>query len=77
MCDDPLDFANQCRPLMLACLLLYFAGRLVFHGTGFVQSYYTQKEETKPYIEWFIKDRFWKWLGYLESCLAQNNGGKG
>jgi len=49
----------------------------VFHGRGFTESYYTQKEETQPYIDWFKKERFAKWMGTLERCLAANNGGHG
>ena len=30
---------------------------LVFHGKGFVKSYYEQQEETKPYIQWFVDER--------------------
>merc|ERR1711893_115829 len=52
-------------------------GRLVFHGRGFVESYYTQKEETKPYIEWFKRERIEKWLAVLEKNLKANNGGNG
>ena len=55
-----------------------FSGRLVFHGRGFLESYYTQKEETKPYIEWFVKERLGsRWLAHLETVLAANDGGKG
>ena len=57
--------------------ILVILGRLVFHGKGFVDSYYNQIEETQPYIDWFIKDRLDKWLGYLEKALAYNNGGNG
>ena len=58
---------------------LYFhQGRLVFHGKGFIESYYKQKEETKPYIAWFTRDRLGpRWLAHLEAALAQNNGGQG
>jgi len=52
-------------------------GRLVFHGTGFVKSYYDQKEETKPYIEWFKKERIEKWLNVFEKVLNANNDGRG
>ncbi|XP_064633372.1 glutathione S-transferase P 2-like [Lineus longissimus] len=52
-------------------------GRLVFHGVGFVKSYYDQVEETKPYIAWFKKERFAKWLGLFERNLAANHGGTG
>lgn len=52
-------------------------GRLVFHGRNFVESYFTQKQETKPYIAWFVKDRLPKWLAHFEKTLAANSGGKG
>ncbi len=59
-------------------LLISHLGRLVFHGKGFVLSYYKQKEETKPYIAWFTEERFGpKWLTHFEAALAQNNGGHG
>ncbi len=52
-------------------------GRLVFHGRGFIESYYTQKEETQPYIDWFLDGRLQKWLSHFETILAANNGGNG
>lgn len=52
-------------------------GRLVFHGKAHTASYFTQQEETKPYIEWFAKERIPKYLKYFESVLKHNNGGQG
>jgi len=52
-------------------------GRLVFHGAGFIKSYFDQQEETKPYIEWFKKERLENWLTGFERTLAANDGGKG
>jgi hypothetical protein len=58
-------------------IILLIIGRLVFHGRGFIESYYTQKKETQPYIDWFKKERFAKWMGTLERCLAANKGDHG
>ena len=49
----------------------------MFHGKGFVKSYYEQQEETKPYIQWFIDERLEKWLLRLEACLRVNRNGTG
>ena len=49
----------------------------MFHGKGFILSYYKQIEETKPYIEWFKKERIEKWLSHFERILLENNGGDG
>ncbi len=47
-------------------------GRLVFHARCFTESYYTQKEETQPNIDWFKKDRLTRFLPYLEHVLVFN-----
>ncbi|CAG2239709.1 glutathione S-transferase-like isoform X1 [Mytilus edulis] len=52
-------------------------GRLAFHGINPTASYFTQVEETKPYIERFAAERIPKYLSYFESVLKYNNGGKG
>ncbi|KAK3610950.1 hypothetical protein CHS0354_038999 [Potamilus streckersoni] len=51
-------------------------GRLAFHGMNHTASYYTQKEETKPYIERFVKDRLPRFLKHFETLLVAKNGGK-
>lgn len=55
----------------------YFVGRLAFHGKHWVGSYHDQKEETQPYIDWFVKERLPKWLKHFELVLKNNNGGNG
>lgn len=52
-------------------------GRLAFHGKHPQASYFTQEEETKPYIERFAAERIPKYLDYFESVLKYNKGGKG
>merc|ERR1712150_224617 len=52
-------------------------GRLAFHGRNPVESYYTQKEETAPYITRFVAERLPRWLTYFERILKENNGGQG
>ncbi|XP_013395749.1 glutathione S-transferase [Lingula anatina] len=55
-------------------------GRLAFHGRNHTESYYTQKEETQTYIDFFVKNRLPKWLRNLEHLLNANygkHGGKG
>ncbi|KAL3846871.1 hypothetical protein ACJMK2_017824 [Sinanodonta woodiana] len=52
-------------------------GRLAFHGMNHTASYYTQMEETKPYIERFVKDRLPRFLKHFETTLVANNAGKG
>jgi hypothetical protein len=61
-----------------ACCHDYIAeGRLAFHGIYPVGSYSIQKEETQPYIDRFVDERFPRWMKYFERVLASNNGGKG
>ncbi|XP_035669728.1 glutathione S-transferase P-like isoform X2 [Branchiostoma floridae] len=52
-------------------------GRLAFHGRNPVESYYTQKEETQPYIDRFVATRLPRWLTHLETALKANNDGQG
>jgi len=52
-------------------------GRLAFHGKDFLASYYTQMEETKPYIKKFVDTRLPRFLSYFEKVLQFNNGGDG
>ncbi|KAI8521308.1 hypothetical protein Bbelb_010620 [Branchiostoma belcheri] len=52
-------------------------GRLAFHGRNNVESYYTQKEETQPYIDRFVATRLPRWLAHLETALKANKGGQG
>ncbi|XP_062578138.1 glutathione S-transferase P-like [Saccostrea cucullata] len=52
-------------------------GRLAFHGKHWVGSYHDQKEETQPYIDWFVKERLPKWLKHFEAVLKFNKGGQG
>ncbi|CAH1246668.1 GSTP1 [Branchiostoma lanceolatum] len=52
-------------------------GRLAFHGRNNVESYYTQKEETQPYIDRFLATRLSRWLTCLETALKANKGGQG
>ena len=52
-------------------------GRLAFHGKDFLASYYTQMEETKPYIKRFVETRLPRYLSYFEKVLVFNNGGDG
>ncbi|KAK7110297.1 glutathione S-transferase P 1-like isoform X2 [Littorina saxatilis] len=52
-------------------------GRLSFHGKEWASSYLEQVEETKPYQEYFIKERMPKFLQHFEKALTANNGGKG
>lgn len=52
-------------------------GRLAFHAKHWVGSYHDQKEETQPYIDWFVKERLPKWLKHFELVLKNNNGGNG
>ncbi|CAM9876603.1 unnamed protein product [Lampetra planeri] len=52
-------------------------GRLAFHGKDFHASYFTQQEETKPYIEKFVKERLLRFLGHFEATLKANDGGQG
>lgn len=63
--------------LSITCHDYIAEGRLAFHGIDPTASYSTQKEETKPYLERFIKTRMPRWLTYFERALKFNNDGKG
>ncbi|PVD30114.1 hypothetical protein C0Q70_09376 [Pomacea canaliculata] len=52
-------------------------GRLAFHGKNWTASYFAQVEETKPYIEFFTKERLPNFLRHFENVLKANNGGHG
>lgn len=52
-------------------------GRNSFHGINLIASYFTQQEETKPYIERFVKDRIPRYLKHFEQVLSLNNNGQG
>jgi len=52
-------------------------GRLAFHGIYPTGSYFTQKEETQPYIDRFLESRLKRWLSYFERVLTSNDGGNG
>ncbi|KAL8574738.1 hypothetical protein ACOMHN_023942 [Nucella lapillus] len=52
-------------------------GRLAFHGVKWTASYFDQKEGTKPYKDFFVKERMPKFLGHFEKALAGNKGGSG
>lgn len=52
-------------------------GRLAFHGKKWAGSYLDQVEETKPYIEYFTKERMPVFLKHFEKALAANRGGQG
>ena len=52
-------------------------GRLAFHGKNWSASYFDQKEETKPYLDFFVNERMPKFLQHFEQVLAANDGGKG
>ncbi|XP_064614289.1 glutathione S-transferase P 2-like [Liolophura sinensis] len=52
-------------------------GRLCFHGVNWQASYFTQQEETKPYIKHFTTNRIPNFLNHFETALSRNDGGKG
>lgn len=60
----------------LTCHDYIAEGRLAFHGIHPVGSYKSQKEETQPYIDRFLENRYPRWLKYFERTLLTNNGGK-
>lgn len=57
---------------LLTSILL---GRLSFHGKNHMGTYYDQVEETKPYIERFVRERLPKFLKHFETVLEYNQGG--
>ena len=53
------------------------SGRLSFHGISPNETYHIQKEETKPYIARFEKERIPRYMNHFELLLKSNDGGKG
>lgn len=47
-------------------------GRMAFHPVKNTMSYHEQKEEAKPYIEAFKKERLPRYLAHFERCINSN-----
>lgn len=75
----PIDEADQWHADQLNATIHDYIGegRLSFHGKNWTASYFDQVEETKPYQDYFTKDRVPKFLAHFEQALAANDGGKG
>ncbi|XP_066927120.1 glutathione S-transferase-like [Clytia hemisphaerica] len=52
-------------------------GRLSFHGISPNETYEIQKEESKPYIARFEKERIPRYMNHFELLLKHNDGGNG
>jgi len=75
----PVDPAEACHAdQIVATVHEYIAeGRIAFHPVKNTLSYHEQKEEAKPYIEEFKKDRLPRYMTSFERLLKANDGGSG
>jgi len=60
----------------LSALDFVSEGRLSYHHANHTASYFTQQQETAPFIEEFKNSRMITWLNYFERCLKSNHNGE-